>query len=273
MVHRRRLLPLRHRHDRGLHRVRADRVRRLVPLVSRPPRAVPFLDRRLYFLIIMFVPSILFWPSSIGKEALMQFAIGSAALGTAHIFNGKIVRGLLVALPGAWLMSVVRAHLLGLVALAAAGGLRDRAGARAGHKRRRATSSLVKPLGIVIVVFIAVFAVSAGANSLGPAVVVARLGASRARRDQREHRQRQRELRQRRQLALAVEITRRAWSRCCCGRSRGRSVARSRSSRHSRASRSRRSSSGGASRSRSRCDIYARFRSCSIAGCSRSSTR
>ena len=59
--------------------------------------AVPFLDRRLYFLIVMFVPSILFWPSSIGKEALMQFAIGSAALGTAHIFNGKIVRGVLVA--------------------------------------------------------------------------------------------------------------------------------------------------------------------------------
>ena len=48
----------------------------------------------------MFVPSILFWPSSIGKEALMQFAIGSAALGTAHLFNGKLVRGVLVGVPG-----------------------------------------------------------------------------------------------------------------------------------------------------------------------------
>ena len=46
--------------------------------------------------IVMFVPSILFWPSSIGKEALMQFAIGSTALGTAHLFNGKLVRGVLV---------------------------------------------------------------------------------------------------------------------------------------------------------------------------------
>jgi hypothetical protein len=128
--------------------------------------AVPFLDRRLYFLIMMFVPSILFWPSSIGKEALMQFAIGSAALGTAHIFNGKIVRGVLVAIPGAWLMSVVRAHLLGLVALAAA------AAFVIGRSPRKAqastaTSSLVKPLGMVVVVFIAAFAVSAGANSLG----------------------------------------------------------------------------------------------------------
>jgi hypothetical protein len=128
--------------------------------------AVPFLDRRLYFMIVMFVPSILFWPSSIGKEALMQFAIGSAALGTAHIFNGRLVRGVLVAIPGAWLMSVVRPHLLGLVALAAAASFvigRSPRKARASS----ATSSLVKPIGIVIVVFAAVFAVSAGANSLG----------------------------------------------------------------------------------------------------------
>jgi hypothetical protein len=128
--------------------------------------AVPFLDRRLYFLIVMFVPSILFWPSSIGKEALMQFAIGSAALGTAHIFNGRLVRGVLVAVPGAWLMSVVRPHLLGLVALAAAAAFvigRSPRKARASSS----TSSLVKPIGMVIVVFAAVFAVSAGANSLG----------------------------------------------------------------------------------------------------------
>jgi hypothetical protein len=128
--------------------------------------AVPFVDRRLYFIVVMFVPSILFWPSSIGKEALMQFAIGSAALGTAHIFNGKLVRGILVAVPGAWLMSVVRPHLLGLAALAAA------AAYVIGRSPRKAqsstaSSSLVKPVGMVVVVFIAVFAVSAGANSLG----------------------------------------------------------------------------------------------------------
>jgi hypothetical protein len=128
--------------------------------------AVPFLDKRLYFLIVMFVPSILFWPSSIGKEALMQFAIGSAALGTAHIFNGRIVRGVLVAAPGAWLMSVVRPHQLALVALAAAAAyLIGRSPRR--EKAATAKSSLVKPLGLVVVTFVAVFAVSAGANSLG----------------------------------------------------------------------------------------------------------
>ena len=68
---------------------------------------------------IMFVPSILFWPSSIGKEALMQFAIGSATLATAHLYNGKLVRGFLVGIPGFWMMWVVRPHLLALVVLAA----------------------------------------------------------------------------------------------------------------------------------------------------------
>jgi hypothetical protein len=128
--------------------------------------AVPFLDRRLYFLVVMFVPTIVFWPSSIGKEALMQFAIGSAALGTAHIFNGRLVRGVLVALPGAWLMSVVRPHLLGFAALAAAAAYLI---GRSPRKAPAATakSPLVKPIGLVVVAFVAVFAVSAGANSLG----------------------------------------------------------------------------------------------------------
>ena len=128
--------------------------------------AVPFVDKRLYFLVVMFVPSILFWPSSIGKEALMQFGIGSAALGTAHLFNGKLMRGVLVALPGAWLLWVVRPHLLAMVTLSAAVAYLIGRGPRA---RRTADigSSLVKPIGLVLVAFIAVFAIGQGAKSLG----------------------------------------------------------------------------------------------------------
>jgi hypothetical protein len=128
--------------------------------------AVPFLNKKLYFLIVMFAPSILFWPSSIGKEALMQFGIGSAALGTAHLFNGKLLRGLLVALPGAWLLYIVRAHLLALVVLSAAVAYVIGRGPRA-NRATSATSSLVKPIGLVLVAFLAVFAVGQGAKSLG----------------------------------------------------------------------------------------------------------
>ena len=128
--------------------------------------AVPFLDKRLYFVIVMFVPSILFWPSSIGKEALMQFAIGSTALGTAHLFNGKLVRGILVAIPGAWLMWIVRGHLLALVVLAAAVAYVFGRGPRA-NRAVLSTASLVKPIGLVIIAFVLVFAVGQGAKSLG----------------------------------------------------------------------------------------------------------
>jgi hypothetical protein len=128
--------------------------------------AVPFLDRRLYFLVVMFVPSILFWPSSIGKEALMQFAIGSAALGTAHLLNGKLLRGLLVAVPGAWLMWVVRPHLLALVLLAAAPAYLIGRGPRARGDAPISTS-LIRPIGLVIIGFLLAFAVTQGAKSLG----------------------------------------------------------------------------------------------------------
>ncbi len=128
--------------------------------------AVPFLNKKLYFLIVMFAPSILFWPSSIGKEALMQFGIGSAALGTAHLFNGKLLRGVLVALPGAWLLYIVRGHLLALVVLSAAVAYLVGRGPRA-NRAATASSSLVKPVGLVLVAFLAVFAVGQGAKSLG----------------------------------------------------------------------------------------------------------
>jgi hypothetical protein len=128
--------------------------------------AVPFLDRRLYFVVVMFVPSILFWPSSIGKEALMQFAIGSAALGTAHVLNGKLLRGLLVAAPGAWLMWVVRPHLLALVTVAAAIAYLIGRGPRA-RSNAPVSTSLIRPIGLVIIGFVVAFAVTQGAKSLG----------------------------------------------------------------------------------------------------------
>ena len=34
--------------------------------------SVPFLDKRLYLGLVLFAPSLAFWPSSIGKESLMQ---------------------------------------------------------------------------------------------------------------------------------------------------------------------------------------------------------
>ncbi|MFM7224732.1 MAG: hypothetical protein ACKO1Y_04755 [Actinomycetota bacterium] len=125
--------------------------------------AVPFLDRRLFMILMLFAPSLAFWPSSVGKEALMQFGLGAIALGTAYVLRGRLLHGLLVAFPGAWLVWVVRAHLLGIAVLAAA------LAYIIGRSGRRATTegSLFKPIGMILVALIAVFAVSQGAKALG----------------------------------------------------------------------------------------------------------
>lgn len=50
-----------------------------------------------YARLIFFLPSLIFWPSTIGKEAWMVFALGIVALGTARILRGSTWRGLLLA--------------------------------------------------------------------------------------------------------------------------------------------------------------------------------
>jgi len=141
--------------------------------------AVPFLDRRLFFLLMMFAPSLVFWPAGVGKEALVQFGLGGVALGVAYMLNRQMLYGILVALPGAWLTYVVRAHLLGLAFLALAFAYVF------GRQRVAATSksSLAKPIGIVIVVLLAAFGVTQGAkrlhiSSLTPSAIQTELQAT-----------------------------------------------------------------------------------------------
>ena len=126
--------------------------------------AVPFLDRRLFMALMLFAPSLAFWPSLVGKEALMQFGLGAIALGTAYLLRGRILHGVLVAFPGAWLVWVVRAHLLGIAVLAAA--LAYVVG-RSGRRATATEGSIVKPIGVILVSLLAVFAVTQGAKALG----------------------------------------------------------------------------------------------------------
>ncbi len=46
--------------------------------------ALPDGDARRYALLVLFLPSLLFWPSSIGKEAWMTLALGLGAYGAAR---------------------------------------------------------------------------------------------------------------------------------------------------------------------------------------------
>jgi hypothetical protein len=124
---------------------------------------VPFIDKRLYLGLVLFVPSIAFWPAGIGKEALMQLGIGLMAYATSRLLRQQLLRGLLIGAAGGWLLWVVRPHLFALVTLA--GGIAYIAARSQG--RRGANSLLARPAGLVIIGFLVIFAVSEGADFLG----------------------------------------------------------------------------------------------------------
>ncbi len=77
--------------------------------------ALPEGNRRSYARWLFFMPSILFWPSSIGKESWMMFGLGIAAFGAATMLARKIVPGLLIAAIGIGLAALVRAPIAALM--------------------------------------------------------------------------------------------------------------------------------------------------------------
>jgi hypothetical protein len=112
---------------------------------------------------VLFAPSIVFWPSGIGKEALMQFAIGTMSLAISYLLRQRLLAGILIALPAGWLLWVVRAHLLALVTIA--GGAAYLAGRVRRHDGKVAL--IGRPIGILIVAFMIAFSVTQGAKFLG----------------------------------------------------------------------------------------------------------
>jgi hypothetical protein len=79
--------------------------------------AMPGGNRRSYARLLFFLPSMLYWPSSIGKEAWMLFTLGVAAFGVARILTGRPFRGLAVAGVALWLAALVRPHVAGMAIL------------------------------------------------------------------------------------------------------------------------------------------------------------
>jgi hypothetical protein len=79
--------------------------------------AIPEGNRRRYAHLLFFLPSILYWPSAIGKDAWMLFTLGVAAYGMARALTGRLWRGLAVASLGLYGAAVVRPHVAGMAGL------------------------------------------------------------------------------------------------------------------------------------------------------------
>lgn len=111
--------------------------------------AVPGGDHRRYALLVFFLPSLVFWPSSIGKEAWMVLVLGISAYGAARILVG--LRGgyplLLIGMAGTLL---VRPHMALLVGLALVPAILIRG--RHAYGRRRGVVGQVVTLLVVVAV-------------------------------------------------------------------------------------------------------------------------
>jgi hypothetical protein len=115
--------------------------------------AVPEGRRSSYRGVVLFLPSLLFWPSSIGKEAWMMFALGIAAYGAARVLSGATLKGLAGAALGLWLAALVRPHVAGMMALALAAAYL----LRRPRKELRQLAPLAKMLALSILALAALY--------------------------------------------------------------------------------------------------------------------
>lgn len=114
--------------------------------------AVPQGRSRMYARLLFFLPSLVYWPSSIGKEAWMTLTLGLAALGIAHALTGKTIRGLSIAGLGLWLAALARPHFAGIMAVAIVAGFLF----RRSPKELGALAPIAKVIALVGISFVAI---------------------------------------------------------------------------------------------------------------------
>jgi hypothetical protein len=83
--------------------------------------ACPAADHRRYALLVFFLPTLVFWPSSIGKDAWMIAALGLTAYGAAKVFTRE-AHGYPLLAVGLAASAVVRPHIALLISAAVAAG-------------------------------------------------------------------------------------------------------------------------------------------------------
>ena len=84
--------------------------------------ALPDVDIRRYALLVLLWPTLIYWPSSIGKDAVMIFGLGAVAYGLARLMQGRLTGGLF-AVPGLLICGLVRPHVALIAVFAAVAAL------------------------------------------------------------------------------------------------------------------------------------------------------
>lgn len=114
--------------------------------------AFPEKDPAVYAAVVLFLPSILFWPASLGKDAVTYLGFGLIAYGVARQWVRHAPHGILYVVAGVAPVLMVRPHSAGLFAMAiGVASLWSMFGTRRGLAVRLAGSLLVGILGYYIV--------------------------------------------------------------------------------------------------------------------------
>jgi hypothetical protein len=127
-----------------------------------------------YAKLVLFLPSLIYWPSSVGKEAWMVFCLGLAAFGAAKLMTGRNWRGLVLAGLGMLGAAQVRPHVAGLVGLALVAGYVVRP-ARIGHQN---FAMLGKFVGVTAAVVLALILVQRTDDFLEQSAIETRQGVA-----------------------------------------------------------------------------------------------
>ncbi len=104
-----------------------------------------------YLTWIVLLPSLLFWPSALGKDAYMLLAMGITSYGAACLLSDRARRGVVALAIGILAMSMVRPH----IALIVCGGLGLAVLVRRARFGRRVLSVVLVAIAAVIVINVA----------------------------------------------------------------------------------------------------------------------
>lgn len=120
--------------------------------------AVPLGEIRRYRMLLFFMPSMLFWPSSIGKEALMIGAIGLVSYGAAKILATKAnITGVAYFVAGVAGLMFIRPHMA-MIAVAGLGFASALASIRSMRERGATRAASVRLGALIVLIGLSVLA-------------------------------------------------------------------------------------------------------------------
>lgn len=119
--------------------------------------SLPEADHRRYLILLMFFPSLVFWPGSIGKEALMMLALGIVSYGAAQMFSDRVkLTSILTFSFGVGCLLFIRPHMAAIAV--ASLGLASVVGTLGGLGRSNSLRSIaIRTTSLVVLVVVAAF--------------------------------------------------------------------------------------------------------------------